>query len=88
MKVEVVARRARLHYSERKEWTRRERGGGGRQRSEEGGWELRERFARSSGEKKEKKNGWKRDEERSTLNVDVVVDNAGDYRRIHISRVI
>lgn len=47
-----------MHYSERKEWTRekeRERKRGGRQRSEEGGWELRERFARSSGEKKEKK---------------------------------
>lgn len=79
-----------MHYSERKEWTReRKRGEGeGRQRSEEGGWELRERFTRSSGEKKGKRNGWKRDEERPTLNVDVVVDNAGDYRRIHISRVI
>lgn len=84
-----VARRARLHYSERKEWTRereRERGGGRDRRKEDGNCVSDSREIKWR--EKRKKNDWKRDEERPTLNVDVVVDNAGDYRRIHISRVI
>lgn len=83
MKVEIVARRARLHYSKRKEW----RGGAWRWKEDgncvSNSREMKWREKRKTVERKDNEKTGRRS--RATVGV---VDGGGNYQRIHVSRVI